>query len=350
MSPDRLTCVVPTHNRPHFLRRLFQFYEQFPLPCSFFVADSSHPDAAAENIAVIDRVRARLNVTYQHFDLDVLSKCHAAVERVSTPLVVFCADDDYLFPASLERCVAELDADPGLSVAQGYTAIMQCCASPPTCRMTTSYSLNESDPISRCQRLASCWYSTFYGVSRTSLLRHSFSLASSLFDFKDAFIFPEQYLSQLSVLQGRVKVIPMVHSLWGRHDANTSAGPLIEDFANATRLYQHFRSCLAEQYQATGLPEREAIRIIDRWFAGLTKSPEQVRSDRRNSWRRLNRFWRRTQRQVRNLILREGIVCPREVMASDLAGQMSPWNIATQLMKDYPKGIFKDEAQERQAA
>ena len=30
MPTPTITCLIPTHNRPQFLRRLLNFYEQFP--------------------------------------------------------------------------------------------------------------------------------------------------------------------------------------------------------------------------------------------------------------------------------------------------------------------------------
>ena len=41
MTNDSLTCVVPTHNRPHFLRRLLHLYSQFSPGFPFLVVDSS---------------------------------------------------------------------------------------------------------------------------------------------------------------------------------------------------------------------------------------------------------------------------------------------------------------------
>ena len=57
MTTSAITCLVPTHNRPQFLRRLLKFYGQFPPSFAISVVDSSCPDTAAQNVAAIQAAK-----------------------------------------------------------------------------------------------------------------------------------------------------------------------------------------------------------------------------------------------------------------------------------------------------
>ena len=50
---DRLTLVIPTHNRPAFLRRLFYFLEQVRDGSQIQIVDSSAPECRTQNEAIV---------------------------------------------------------------------------------------------------------------------------------------------------------------------------------------------------------------------------------------------------------------------------------------------------------
>src|SRR5437868_14967163 len=93
---EQLTVVVITHNRPAFLRRALQFYS--PLPCRIIVLDSS--TQASEGIA-----DAFPSVDYLHLPQfgywDAQAKVVYGIDQVTTPYIVFAADDDFLVHESL---------------------------------------------------------------------------------------------------------------------------------------------------------------------------------------------------------------------------------------------------------
>ncbi len=346
MSHDQLTCLIPTYNRPAFLRRLFQFYEQCPLPCSFFVADSSRPDAAAENLDVIHRMRGSFNITYRHFDADVVNKIHQALQQIDTPYVVLCADDDCLLPPALEHCVEFLETHSDYSVAQGIMAIVNHPGKPPYA--TAGYSLVDDDPIARCRKMFRFNFSTFYGVYRTATLRDNFQITTTGLDCAYSHFFPELMLSQLSVMRGRVKVFPEIFYLHEEHDSNFSVTPKVSDPSRAVEMEQQFRKTLSSQLEQLGVSRIQAEHLVQKWY-GLLPGLGLKQSDH-HAFRRFRRFLNRTWRQVLNLVVRDGTIYRRSLRAADWSGQEAEWQEAIRLMTTAPKGISLSEVAEKRAA
>lgn len=346
MERPRLTCLVPTHNRPHFLRRLWRFYQQFPLACSFMVVDSSHPAAAEENLAEINKARGSLEITYRHIDAGFHAKCSQALQQIDTPYVVFCADDDYLLPSALEHCVEFLDRHAGYSVAQGIMTIVNRPGKSPYA--TAGYSLEDDNPIARCRKMFRFGFTTFYGIYRTATLRENFQITTESLDCQSSHFFPEIMLLQLSVIRGRVKVLPEIYYLHEEHDSNCAGAPKVSDPNRAAELEQQFRTSLSNQLEQIGLSRTQAERLI-RERCELLPGLGLKYSDQ-STLRRLRRFLNRTWRQVLNLVVREGTIYRRSLRAADWSGQESEWQEALRLMTTYPKGIPLSDVSQKRAA
>lgn len=350
MSHDRLTCLVPTYNRPEFLRRLLQFYRQHPMPCSFFVADSSRPDAAAENLAAIDQVRNTIDITYRHFDAEVISKCRQALEQICTPHVVFCADDDYLLPDAVERCLGFLESHPDYAVAQGLMAVINCKQTGKPPFISAGFTMDDDDALPRCRKMALYWFTTFYGVYRTETLLDNFRITSRNLDCARSYFFPEMLLSQLSVLKGKVKVFPEIHFLHESHDANLGATPKVSDHQHALELYQQFRECLTSQWEQIGVSRQQAERLIEKWYGFMLEFGASNLGPKKITIHRFRRFLRRMQRQILNLFAREGIFHRRSIRTADWQCQEAAWQEALRLMVTYPQGLPLPSEVERVAA
>ena len=179
MCSERLTCLVPTHNRPHFLRRLLKFYAQFPPGYSFLIVDSSEPFAAAENRAAIAIARRDLQIEYRYFDSGFNDKCVCGLELVQTPCVVLCADDDLLFPDAARHCATFLESEPGYASAMGRTVQLDVNLPQWCCTILKGYSIEDDEPLQRCRRMASVWFTNFYAVYRTETLRDNFRIVAA---------------------------------------------------------------------------------------------------------------------------------------------------------------------------
>ncbi len=350
MTHDRLTCVVPTHNRPHFLRRLLHFYSQFPPGFPFLIVDSSNLVAAAENREVVQGVHGKLDIDYQHFDLNITDKCVQGLERVRSPFVVFCADDDYLFSDTVWRCVEFLENEPGFATAMGRTAQLNPKLPRWCCRVLKGYSIEHDLPFERCRQLATNWFSDFYAVYRTELMLDIFQITAANTNSSLNYHLPEMLFSQLSVLRGRVKVLPTMSSLRERHSANAGRGQRSGERPQAQELYQRFKTGLVQQFVRTGIEQAEAERFIDDWY-GYFREPSLTRWRRRRS---VGDVFRQLLNGAKDrwldLIQNEGTRHRRFVRSSDLVGCESMWDAAVKLMREFPQGIAVESSQTQRCA
>lgn len=351
MSHPRLTCLIPTHNRPHFLRRLLHFYKQHPMSCSFFVADSSKQAGAAENVAAVEEASRLLDITYCHFGTDLITKYFQALSRIGTPYVVVCADDDFLLPNAVDTCVEFLELHPEYSLAQGLSANMNCrAAEASVIKVWSGHCIHNESAFARCQQMARYGFSTFYGVYHTNVLRDMFQYCAEHLDAQESYHFPEILLLQLSALKGRIQFFPIMYALREWHGSNLNLVPEAASREKGEELYLRFRDSLVAQIMLTGRSRSQAVRFVDLWYGHMREWG--LRQGKRNKWA-VRRLWRsiwRIWRQVLNRFSSEDMVPHRALLASDLQGQEAVWQSAVQLMTAYPKGFESSDESWRRAA
>ena len=347
MSDERLTCLIPTHNRPQFLRRMLQFYSQFPPGFSVLVVDSGNPQAAAEHLAIVEAWKSELNIEYRYFDLNFVDKCARGLELVQTPFVVLCAHDDLLFPDAVWRCVEFLEREPEFSSAIGRTAEMHPNRPHWCCRVLRGYPIEDDRPFERCRQLAAVWFNNFYAVYRTKNLLDMFQVTAASTDYSFDFNLHEFLLSQLNVLRGRVKVLPLIYQLQTRHGANASAAVRVGVRPQAELQYQRFRECLANQFVQAGIDRSKAERFIDDSY-GYYRAPTW---ESRVPPRSTATVIRRGQHLLHGIAEKGlGLWKPgfnrhrRFVRASDLVGCEPIWNAAVRLIEEFPHGIPADHS------
>jgi glycosyltransferase domain-containing protein len=346
MSHERITCLGPTHNRPQFLRRLLTYYSVFWPEFSFLVVDSSGRQAAAENNSAIERFRRTLKIEYRHFASDYMSKCINALGLVRTPFVVFCADDDLLIPDSVGKCVEFLEVEEGFATVQGRTALLNTTRSTwhRRLKILKGYSIDQNCPLDRCHRIASNFFSNLYAVHRTKCLLDNFRIAAANMDLNSSPHLAEALLLQMSVLRGRVKVLPLMYSIWQRHGENASTQNQSGLEPEAELHYQRSKGTLRRQMTSEGIDQSDAECFIDDWY-GHCRNPELA------SWRRCVSMKERFRRIMTGLVERmEDLVsldrvrhC-RSIRLSDLVGCESTWQAAVKLISDFPQGIPEESA------
>lgn len=338
--PDhRLTFLIPTHNRPHFLRRLFEFYSQFPPDANFVVVDSSSSELAAKNRDVIANAQRMLSVTYQHLDFDFVTKCARVMKTISSPFLVCCADDDVVFPQAVDRAVEFLTKHPDYAVATGADVLMNVSKPGNPCHVGSGYSIVDDNVLRRCRHMADCWFTTFYGVYRTETLRHHFQIAAENLDSQWSYFFPEMLLSQLCVIRGKVHVSPQLFALREAHQSNAGRTHRPLDAAIAESQFQSFRLAITTELQAQGIAARIANMFVERWYGHLRFHAVRDLSWLRRSELRFQRFVQRTKRQVLNLIRTDGVITKRPLADEIVVGQQAEWSEATRLMSTFPNGL-----------
>ncbi len=339
MSQTGVTCIVPTHNRPNFLRRLLELYTEIQPGFQLLIIDSSDAISAAENANTA--AKTQLNISYQHRNDDFVGKCSFALQQIETPFVIFCADDDFLFPDAVHQSAAFLSHSINYASALGRTVLLN--TTPRRLRsklkVLKGYSVEHDRPLDRCRKIAERFFSNFYAVHRTEQLLENFRITAASTDSLASPHLPELMLLHLSVMRGKVKVLPVMHSIWQRHGSNASTTRWASRLSNAEGLYQRFKGSLADQFENVGTERREAERFVDDRY-GYFRNPDMA------SWRgRISveeRFGRIAsgllERAVDFLRTDQTRHC-RAVRTSDYAGQEATWQAAINRMTKFPQGV-----------
>jgi len=58
-----LTLIIPTRNRPHFLKRVLEYYKKTLWPYTLFIADASDPEYFEEIASWVRDSGKSLNIT-----------------------------------------------------------------------------------------------------------------------------------------------------------------------------------------------------------------------------------------------------------------------------------------------
>lgn len=217
---ERITLVVMTHKRKAFLQRTLQYYSTYP--CSILVLDSS--PQADESIA-----QRYPQVDYRHLPQftykGLQDKLTYGVNLVTTPYMVFAADDDFLIHDALTASVEFLEAHPDYGVCHGYGMMYLARASETAYYRRDRRGIEDyasEDPEQRVKDFLGHFLPPFYAVTRTDLLQQWYNQLPAGTNFEWQEIGHSFYL--LACAKARVLPIPFAvrEANYGASEHNTN--------------------------------------------------------------------------------------------------------------------------------
>jgi len=175
MSPavrSRYTLLIPTYNRPAYLRSLLGYLSARRFEYPIRILDSSFEQALSENRESV--ARAELDIAHQIYDpaTTIFTKFTLGTQSVETRYCSFCADDDILFTGNLDRLFDVLDANAAFAAAHGYYfnfkpgddfAISDTTYSAP--------SIVGDDALKRIVEQMRDYQAIFYAIHRTAVMQ-----------------------------------------------------------------------------------------------------------------------------------------------------------------------------------
>lgn len=346
MMNDELTLIVPTHNRTHFLRRLLHFLNQCDVSSSILIVDSSREEMASDNAALVSSYHSRLNIRYQHSDTGFGNKCIHALDAVKTPFTVFCADDDFLMPNSVEQCVEFLEQHHDYNCASGIWVQVESTRDN-RCSQIRCDQINQFSATQRFRKLADNWFSNFYSVYRTESLKRAWQVAGESSDYANARIFLELMLCHLGAIYGKMAVLPTTHYLFELHGQNDSSQlPLIANGDRANELYDRFESALARELSvADGISIESATLTVRACYAHLRTGTTMKRDFRPTG---LRKYVRKLRQSIATI--RDGVSShPTKVWTKRRLGknheyfQNNGWRSAIDLTSRFPNGMSAEQ-------
>ncbi len=119
---SKCTIMIPTYNRPKYLKRILSYYNGFEENYNIIIADSSLNKNKEINKKYISAF-SNLNILYlDHYSpkINAFHKFADMVNYADREYCVFCADDDFITPNGINQSVTFLEKNPDFSCAQGH--------------------------------------------------------------------------------------------------------------------------------------------------------------------------------------------------------------------------------------
>lgn len=202
-----ITLVLILHNRHRNLDRLLDYYKNTNIP--ILIADSSTEKHRFADDKHPCKHLYTPNVTFT-------KKVELVLQKVATPYVVMCADDDFIIPAAITECVNFLEANSDYSIAQG-SCIKYYMSSIGKNQIEfgllyepKQYDIEIEDPLERLEKMFDYYRSVLYAVHRTEILRLAFKDASTV--IKNLYL--NEYLTAVvPIISGKYKELPVLYQV-----------------------------------------------------------------------------------------------------------------------------------------
>lgn len=213
-----LTIMIPTMNRSDFLIRLLNYYANTGYKHWISIGDSSNSEHVEKTKYAIKNIGGRLKVIYNEFPgLNDVECMQQIVKTVSTPYVVFVADDDFLVPNGLERCIGFLENNQDYNSAHGIANVFTLQSSGPYGKFASShnYRLPSIEAETASQRILdhlSNYAVTLFCVHRIESWKDMYS------DITPKHFAAEMLPCCLSVIHGKVKQLDCFYLVRQNHN------------------------------------------------------------------------------------------------------------------------------------
>jgi glycosyltransferase domain-containing protein len=215
--------VIPTMNRPDFIRRQLAYFAEVGSGHTLYLGDSSEGIHLEQMEEIIQRFRKRVNIVHLRLPgLDPMEAIRELLHHVNEPYSACSGDDDFQVPAALDRCAGFLDGHSDYSIAHGVAAL--CITQPRGDRLevtgTDQYiqrAVEHSRGGERLMAYLARYFPVIYSVRRTQEFRRD---ADSALAMTDHALRGELLNCCLSVIRGKVKQLGCLYMVRGAHGGN----------------------------------------------------------------------------------------------------------------------------------
>ncbi|MBI4333142.1 MAG: TIGR00180 family glycosyltransferase [Chloroflexi bacterium] len=276
--------IIPTFNRPDYLRRALGYYADHAKDFNIIVADSSSNEIKPANRKTISSISG---LSIQYLDnystkINPHHKMADAVEHAEEKYCLFAADDDFVIPNGVRASMGFLEKNPGFAVAHGHYISFHLEEGENGKQVFwwapvySHESITSSDSTARFHHhLTNYSHPTIYAVHRTELLKMVYGelLKSGV----DPVFFGELLPSMLAIIYSKLKCLDVFYD--ARDSGSIRAGcyvgdsitpgfwPTLRDALEAgvyDEEYAKFRTCLSVHLsKQSRLDLNGAGRVVD---------------------------------------------------------------------------------------
>ncbi|MFH1683609.1 MAG: TIGR00180 family glycosyltransferase, partial [Candidatus Margulisiibacteriota bacterium] len=260
-----ITIMIPTMNRSDFLIPLLNYYVDTGYKHWISIGDSSTGDHLERNKEAIARLKGKLKINYHEYPGVCISKCiKKLTENIATPYAVFVADDDFIVPNALERCLDFLEKHPDYAAAHGKALLFSRLS-----LRVGPYGQRAVEGETAAKRLLDLlgnYTVTLFSVMRAEIWQKIFKYSEVISDRA----FSEELLPVcLSVVSGKIKHLDCFYLLRQHHDRRAFHLDVYDRVTSPNWFpsYQIFTNCLVEELvRQDGITMDEAREVVKQAF------------------------------------------------------------------------------------
>ncbi|MDO8526146.1 MAG: TIGR00180 family glycosyltransferase [Deltaproteobacteria bacterium] len=319
-----ISIIVPTMNRPQFVKRLLDYYAGQSFPHCIYIGDSSEDQKDREQIlSAIENLKGQLKAEYVYCpnmnNYEVMQTIIA--DKVSTPYVSYLADDDFLVPDVIEECLSFMESHPDYFGCCGNAVLFKLnntgsYGAFDAASFYPAYGIEENGAGERLMTHLSQYTSTFHAVCRKEMMEKALRNTSLIkkearfgdTDWRASLFFGELLLSCSLVVQGKLKRLDSLHYIRQVHESRYLFPDWFDLISCAAWVegIQILKKQLAQDLEAKGVPSLLAGSIVKqalwnyiaRWGSSKLKQQNNKMGWRENAKKRLKhipslkRLWR----------------------------------------------------------
>lgn len=275
MRDAQLTVCIPTKDRPEFLGRLLRYYARTGCRHPMFIGDSSSPEQARQNQALIASLHDALTIGY--WEYPGVSPCGAheqMIRHLATPYFTCLADDDFLCTPGLDRCIEFLETHPDYAAAHGVGIGIALEEAGPYGRVqqVLPYKQPVLEMPTAAQRLQQFLtpgpYTLVFSVHRTSNGRAMFDGLGALGGEPGRNIFKDELIAaSMAAVRGKVKEVHGLSLVRQFHPQMFQRTPMyMFDWVASPEWFpsyqEYCRRLSAELMAQDGISAEEALNVI----------------------------------------------------------------------------------------
>jgi glycosyltransferase domain-containing protein len=266
-----ISLLIPTYNRPGYLKRILGYYSDYRVPYNIIVADGSSDEVKQVNEQTVHSFPI-LKIRHLHkysSETHHFLRIEDALKSVVTEYCVLCADDDFITPNGINQSLDFLDKNRDFAVAHGrYIFFYFDQGGKRQFKWNPAYSCESitfTDPAVRLSHHLSNYLTpTFYSVHRTDLLQMIWAENTRS---GNGMILSELLLSMLALIHGKMKCLDVLYSAREKELNERISWLTPADAIKSGKYdqeYTRFRICLATHLSEQAQLDMEASgKFID---------------------------------------------------------------------------------------
>ena len=213
---SQYSIIITSHNRPKTLIRTLKFLIMCDSNANIIIADSSKnilSDMELKKFIVLNGIKLKIFPE----DIRVAEKISLTVESSKTMYSVLCADDDFIYPDSIKKCINFLEHNPGYIACHGkyyshtngdITKKKGLVLRKLTKKLISADEESSDDRVKKYIAGKIEQQYTFYAVMKTSDLAEVWRETSK---YANEWFFLEYYSTLISLMKGKMKTLPIFY-------------------------------------------------------------------------------------------------------------------------------------------